>query len=629
LPLKDQDEKITGTITIMRDVTNEEELRKLQQKTLFFLDFTSSGVLAVDKNLKVTIFNTAAESITGVKRTDALGYHITEAFNTYEAENYPVIETLLTGEEFHNYDVSFYLNGQVRTLLFDTARIIDEDGQITGAMGTFKDISERKRIEEELKRTVFAYSKEKSFMRSMLNNLQVAIFTFDRNLHPTYMNSNAEELTGYRIGELVKMNHSHGVTALNKIFGRAGQNLVSEVLRTGEPVAGEQKHIVSRNGGAVPVSLDIHPLHNSLRENNGVMVIARDLSEKLQHEHLMYLSRCILNSLNSAVVAIDSEYRLIVINPPAEALLGFKSDEVLGHNVDEVLGRIFTGGNICKRTLDTGCGIKLEEITAHIRGEDVMLLVNSDVVRDKDNNILGAVAIFHDITELRRTQRAVQERERLAIIGQMAAGMAHEIKNPLTAVRGFAQLIKEKSPEDHTLSSYVGIMIEEIDRASGVINDFLQLARPKQPVLEKQAINDLIEEIVAIVEPHAFLKRISVEFSGSGEIPACLLDRSQIKQVILNMCQNSIESMPDGGRLKISTGYSPADNHLCIEISDTGCGIPEDHLDKLGVPFFTSKASGTGLGLSISYSIIGAHNGRVEAESKEGQGTVFRVYLPC
>ncbi|MCL6560747.1 MAG: PAS domain S-box protein, partial [Firmicutes bacterium] len=175
LPLKSAGGSLTGALWLFSDITNQLELRSLQQKTGFFLDFTTSCVMAVDKNLKVTIFNTAAEKLTGLKKESVLGRHITEIFNDYEAENYPIIKTIITGEEFHNYDVTIFMNGQLRTLLFDTARITDECGAVTGAIGVFIDISERKRIEEELKRTVFAYSKEKSFMRNVLNNLPVAI----------------------------------------------------------------------------------------------------------------------------------------------------------------------------------------------------------------------------------------------------------------------------------------------------------------------------------------------------------------------------------------------------------------------------------------------------------------------
>jgi len=627
VPLKNDDGSLTGILWLFNDMVNQLELWYLQQKTGFFLDFTTSCVIAVDNNLKITIFNTAAEKLTGIRKGNVLGRHITEIFNDYEAEHYPIIKTIITGEEFHNYDVTFFMNGQLRTLLFDTARITDESGTVKGAIGIFTDISERKRIEEELKKTVLDYCKEKSFMRNVLNNLPVAIITYDNNLQPTYLNKMAEEMTGFRSEELPARRHEADGAADPPcdLF----RNLVEDVLETGEPILDEQKSIVSRTGTAIPVSFDVHPIYSVLGEKSGLLVIARDIRERREHKQLLFLSRCILNSLNSAVVSIDSGYRVVVFNPPAEKLFGVRANEVVGRKIAEIPCQIFNEELILQKALEDGGGSRFMETAMRTGEEELVLLINSDAVRDSENNIVGAVAIFQDITELRLTQNAVRERERLAIIGQMAAGMAHEIKNPLTSVRGFAQLLKEKCPDNPTIVDYVKIILEEVDRANSVITDFLQLARPKQPVLKSQSVNSLMEEILAIVTPQAFLNKINVEYETSQGIPPCRLDRNQIKQVILNMCQNAMEAMPVGGLLKICTGFLPARNEIFIQITDSGCGIPLEKIDKIGVPFFTTKAEGTGLGLSISYSIIGAHKGRVEVESKVHKGATFRVYLPC
>lgn len=628
-PMPGPDGSPAGVICLFSDHTSRFELHNLQKKTHFFLDYTSSCVLAVDKNLKVTLFNAAAEKVLGLKKEDVLGRHITEIFNDYEAENYPIIKTIVTGEEFRNYEVTLFLNGQIRTLLFDTGRITGESGEVTGAIGIFKDVSESKRIQEELKHTVFAYSKEKSFMRNLLNNLPVAVFTYDHNLLPTYMNRVAENLTGYRSEELVGPVLLPEAAVSLDLHSRFSRHLAKGVLDGGEPVLGEQKTLVSRDGTAIPVSLDIYPLYNALREKNGVMIIARDLREVKKHEQLMYLSRCILNSLNSAVVSIDAECRVIVLNPPAEKLLGLRSEDFTGKIIDDLPCSFFREQRILQDTLESGIGVRFLETTLRTGDEEVNLLINSDVILDREDNILGAVAILQDITELRRTQNAVRERERLAIIGQMAAGMAHEVKNPLTAVRGFSQLLLEKHQEQTNLREYAEIIIEEIDRANNVVTDFLQLARPKKPVLQEQSVGSLIEETVAIVGPQAFLSNIAVQCEIAEDLPPCCLDRDQIKQVLLNMCQNSIEAIPGKGVLKIKAGLWPEGKEIFIEITDDGCGMSPESRERIGVPFYTTKEGGTGLGLSISYSIISAHQGRVEVTSKEGEGTTFRVYLPA
>jgi len=233
------------------------------------------------------------------------------------------------------------------------------------------------------------------------------------------------------------------------------------------------------------------------------------------------------------------------------------------------------------------------------------------------------------INTLQHTQNVLREKEKLALVGQMAAGMAHEVKNPLTSVRGFAQLMKDRCVADKGLAlDYLEIILEEVDRASGVISDFLQLARPKEPVLEQHSLNSLLEEVMDLVEPQAFLQHCTVRCEAAAGLPFCWLDPQQIKQVLLNMCQNAIEAMPAGGEIALRTAYSPAGREIVFEVRDTGSGIAAENMDKIGLPFYTTKENGTGLGLSVSYSIIRAHGGRTEVVSREGRGTIFRVYLP-
>lgn len=231
------------------------------------------------------------------------------------------------------------------------------------------------------------------------------------------------------------------------------------------------------------------------------------------------------------------------------------------------------------------------------------------------------------LKELRLTQKALWHREKLAAMGQMAAGMAHEVKNPLTSVRGFAQLLTRKCANDAKTSQYAATIVSEVDQACGVIDNFLQLARPNPPALQEYQLNQLVREVLMMVDPQAFLQHISIDFSGDDSLDTCRLDPGQMKQALINICQNAIEAMPGGGKLTIHTGLRDRDQY--VSITDTGNGIPEELLTKIGVPFFTTKDTGTGLGLSISYSLIDAHKGRVEIDSSIGIGTTFKIYLPC
>lgn len=230
------------------------------------------------------------------------------------------------------------------------------------------------------------------------------------------------------------------------------------------------------------------------------------------------------------------------------------------------------------------------------------------------------------LAELKKARSVLREREKLSIIGQMAAGMAHEIKNPLTSVRGFTQLLQKKEEADSFTQKALGTMIEEVDQACRVIDDFLQLARPKPPKLEQHNLVSIVKEVSTIVDSQAFLNKIHTEYDLSELDIICCVDKNQIKQVLLNLCKNGLESMKQKGTLTISVKRVGQD--CIISVRDTGCGIAKQDLEQVGVPFYTTKDHGTGLGLSISQSIMQSHDGRLVIESKEGLGTTVHLYFP-
>ncbi|NMA14091.1 MAG: PAS domain S-box protein [Clostridia bacterium] len=381
------------------------------------------------------------------------------------------------------------------------------------------------------------------------------------------------------------------------------------------------------------------------------------MEEELRAAHQKLLD--IIEFLPDATFVIDKDKKVTAWNRAMEEMTGVPKKEIIGKGdyvysiplygkkQSVLIDLIASDDQETKDRYDyvekRGNTFYAEAFVPYVfERKGAFLLVTASPLFDNEGNVVGAIESIRDITErklaeeklqhtvheLRKTQSVVIEREKLAIIGQMAAGMAHEIRNPLTSVRGFAQLLKEKCPDNDTLENYVSIIIDEVNQANSVITNFLQLARPKQPVLKLHSVNELIGEILTIVEPHAFINNIELTFERAKDLPLCMLDRDQIKQVLLNMCRNAIEAMPDGGKIAIASGQFSDEKEIFIDITDTGCGIPKDKMHNIGVPFYSTKDEGTGLGLSISYSIIHAHKGRVEVKSTLGRGTRFRIILP-
>lgn len=232
--------------------------------------------------------------------------------------------------------------------------------------------------------------------------------------------------------------------------------------------------------------------------------------------------------------------------------------------------------------------------------------------------------------QMQEERQKLQEKENLAAIGQMAAGIAHEIRNPLTTIKGFVQLLDKYNgvKDAATLKSYLGMIDKEIDRVNNLVRDFLQFAKPNKPQLIFCNLNDTIMDLKILLESQCINKNVLMETNFDPHLPEIQCDENQIKQVILNVALNSIDSMQNSPNklLIIATYYDQ--KFAYIKITDTGCGMTEEQKGKMFIPFFTTKESGTGLGLSVCYSIIDNLKGKVEVESVVGQGTIFEIYLP-
>lgn len=243
-----------------------------------------------------------------------------------------------------------------------------------------------------------------------------------------------------------------------------------------------------------------------------------------------------------------------------------------------------------------------------------------------DSGIPGEVVmIFQDLTEEENLRSELDNVERLTLVGQMAAGITHEIRNPMAVVRGFLQLMREKSPGE--LDSYYHIVMDELDRANGIINDFLSLAQSRVSDKEMVQLQLIVEELSPLIWADANLRGQSIELKLNPSLPVLRLNVKEIKQLVLNLARNAMEAMEPKGVLTLETRIN-GDNVELI-VSDTGGGISQSQLEKLFVPFFTTKSHGTGLGLSLCQSIAERHHGKITVQSKEGLGTEFTVSFPC
>ena len=248
------------------------------------------------------------------------------------------------------------------------------------------------------------------------------------------------------------------------------------------------------------------------------------------------------------------------------------------------------------------------------------LLSAERIIIDNEECILMA---YNDITELKRMNIEISRLDRLNLVGQMAAGIGHEIRNPMTTVRGYLQLLGAK-PDYSSQKSTFNLMISELDRANSIITEFLELARTRPSKPENNNLNEILSKLYPLLEADAYTQNKHVLYIPM-ELPSFNFDENEISQLILNLAKNGLESMDDKGFLSISTYVD--DNDVVLKFEDQGGGIPPENLEKLGTPFFTTKGNGTGLGLATSYKIADSHNAKLEVESCQA-GTTFYVRFP-
>jgi two-component system sporulation sensor kinase A len=233
------------------------------------------------------------------------------------------------------------------------------------------------------------------------------------------------------------------------------------------------------------------------------------------------------------------------------------------------------------------------------------------------------ISVIRDVTEKKRTEALLLQSEKLSVAGQLAAGIAHEIRNPLTAIKGFLQLLEA---EQDTKKTYFDIINSEMNRIELILGELLILSKPHALKFEKKNIKQIFDQVKALIDTQAIMNNIEVEITYLSNLQTLLCDENQLKQVFINILKNSIEAMHNGGKITVEVDTTES-NQMQIRFIDQGCGITEENLQRIGQPFFTTKEKGTGLGLMISMKIIEKHNGTIHISS-ENNGTEIEVTLP-
>lgn len=361
------------------------------------------------------------------------------------------------------------------------------------------------------------------------------------------------------------------------------------------------------------------------------------LTQKVEElNEIRSFNESILQNLYGGIVTYTKEGIITFMNQSGAEILGWEgSAEVLGRSIHEVLCGEKKETSLFYKSLEGNGELSGEMELIKKGGEKVPVEVFLSYLRDKEENITGVTGIFQDITGKKEIETRMHRMDKLASLGQLASGLAHEIKNPLAGIGSAVQVLSSSIQFNDSQKEVVKEVLKQIHRLDGTIKNLLSFAKPGEPKLATANLNEVIDTVLFLVSPQVKKQNIQPHLDLQTDLPKTMMDPQKIQQAILNVVLNAVEAMPSGGKLTISTrekvGTGPSKKerpYISLVISDTGMGIPEELRAQIFNPFYTTKPSGTGLGLSITQRIIEQHSGRIDIKSEVGKGTSFAIDLP-
>lgn len=600
------------------------EIQNVERKYHSIFDNATEGIFQVGANGFYQLINPSMARILGVDNPDDLS--LIKPGIDYAS--------LLAGEtEKQGIERQIIrADGSSLWVLENVKAVSDDREEILYFEGTMRDITRRKAGQEALRESEERYRK----LFATLASISDSFLAFDHKGVCTFANQQAEQMLHKTQPELLGRN-------IYEVF--SGVMVKNEIDRFAL-ISGDSNQTISfdRTLNASGRWFEC----NCYSSRTGISLYFRDISERKKAEEALRQSKdryralarkyrdvdlqqseerfykIFHNSPDMIIILSIADHKFLEVNQRFLDTIGYSRDEVVGSTPHEINMWVDgeTGARSLHDRLHTQGTVKNWQYDISIRsGEILHTYLSTELITL--NNEACLLVIMKDITDKIRYEREIARLDRLNLVGEMAASIGHEIRNPMTAVRGFLQLLggKEESAENQF---YYQLMIDELDRANGIISDFLSMARDKTVELIPKYLNSIIKALSPIIEAEAIMneKKLKLELGSPVKL---LLDEKEIRQMILNLARNGLEVMDPGGTLTIGT-FTDA-HEAVLFIRDEGQGFAPEIIDKIGTPFITTKDNGTGLGLAVSYSIVNRHNGNINIDTGSN-GTTIYVRFP-
>lgn len=476
-------------------------------------------------------------------------------------------------------------------------------------MAILRDITEKRSMELKL------YKSEERF-REIFENAIDAIMIWKKDGQILRVNQAASRTFELSDEELVTRNILEFIDQSSMNFERVKE----EYLKTGAIREELLFHMPNGQNKQLEFTsrMDISEGHH--------LTIFRNVSERKLMEKVLRESeqkfRKIFDGAMDGIVLFNNSNEIIEANPTAMRILNLTPEQLVSFNLFDLLYSDLNQGKTCHGVDSKYWEEKLQEISYLFNNGEEKILEYT--IKNNINENMN-LAVFRDVTEKRELEEKLRKSDTLNVVGELAAGIAHEIRNPMTSLKGFIQLLEGSIKEDYSM--YFNVITSELSRIESIITEFLILARPQAIKYLKKDIGTIMKETIDLLNAQAILVNVQMKLSEEKDLPLLYCEPNQLKQVFINILKNAIEVMPTGGQIDVMIAQKDK-NHLCVSIKDRGSGISEDKIKRLGQPFYTTKERGTGLGLMVSYKIIEEHRGSIEVQSIVGRGTTFQITLP-
>ncbi len=598
--------------TILSKVLSDDRKKLLVLKT--FLNRTSDSVFITDEKGITLDINRKFEELYGWTREEVIGTIMSMTLESLALAG-ASSERSVHGDSVEMQGLKRHRkDGRVILVDATVAPVLDDEGSVFAYVFIETDVTVQRRVEEKLKESEERY-------RVLIDTLPEPIVVYQDDML-VFANPAAFSLIGAEHpSQLLGLDMSSFVHAADL------KRIVAGEIAPFNSSADNVIRIVRIDGAVIQVEFSAAQIE--FEGKPAMQFLCRDITEQKQAADKLAakekeLSRIL--KLSPEPIVLTQSGVITFLNDRAIQLLRGTS------------ARQFVGRHILSFFCERQHPVLKDRIQRVIESEEYMEFIELKLLPLEGEAIDVEAAsicvhkyleqpvvqiVIRDLTDRKRAEEMVRRSEKLSIAGELAAGVAHEIRNPLTSLRGFMQLLKAKNTD------YVDIMLMEIDRISFIVNEFIGMAKPQALKFVESDLKQLIESVMTFMQPQALLFNVQMELKvGEGmDRPLIECEPNQMKQVYMNVLKNAIESMPKGGKIEIIFSED-VEGYLLTRIVDQGVGIPEERLGKIGEPFFSLKESGTGLGLMVCNRIVEAHGGKLRISSVVGQGTTIEIALP-